>query len=79
MRDYIKGMITGASLMLCLILLLGSKSDSYGNEDIYNKLKKVEDKVEDIADAVGTGDYSAFKSSALYIQLRGIERTCDNQ
>ena len=51
MKQYIMGMLTGASLILCAFMFMGN-APYQDSEDIYYKLSNVESTVDDIESTV---------------------------
>ena len=47
MKQYIMGMLTGASLILCAVMFMGANAQytAFNIDDVYLKLQKVEDSI----------------------------------
>jgi len=52
MKQYIMGMITGVSLILCAVMFMGN-----AKYDIYHKLSSVEDDIESVLEEITGGVY----------------------
>ena len=60
MKQYIMGMITGASLIVCAFMFMGNAA-YYDIDDVYSKLSDVESTVSDVKSTVSDIEYDVRK------------------
>ena len=73
MKQYIMGMLTGASLILCAFMFMGN-APYQDSEDIYYKLSNVESTVDDIESIVNDIESTVddIESDVSWIKWNGV-------